>query len=63
MTIEIRDNWSLSVLPLPKGKIPAKATATNLSTQDARENVVRIKSVGQETDAYAEPGSVIDIYV
>ena len=63
MTIEIRDNWSLSVLPLPKEKIPAKATTTKLSTQDSQENVVRVKRVGQETDAYAEPGSVIDIYV
>ncbi len=62
MTIEIRDNWSLSVLPLPSEKMPAKATATNVSTQNSRETIVQVKSIGPESDSYSEPGSVIDIY-
>jgi hypothetical protein len=63
MTIEIRDNQSLSVLPLPREKVPAKAVATNVSTQDAHGNIVQVNNIGPETEAYSEPGSVIDIYV
>ncbi len=62
MTMEIRDNWSLSVLPLPREKMPAKATATNISTQDPRETFVQVNSIGPESDSHSEPGSVIDIY-
>ena len=62
MTIEIRDNWSLSVLPLPREKMLAKAPTTNVSTQDTRETIVQVKSIGTESDSYSEPGSVIDIY-
>jgi len=63
MTIEIRDNWSLSVLPLPKEKVPAKTSGPNLPSQEPREPVVQVKRVGREVDSYSEPGSVIDIYV
>jgi len=62
MTIEIRDNWSLSVLPLPREKMPTKAAVTDVSTHDSRETIVQIKSIGPEPDSYSEPGSVIDIY-
>ena len=60
--MEIRDDWSLSVLPLSREKMPAKATATNVSTQDTRETIVQVKSIGPERDSYSEPGSVIDVY-
>ena len=63
MTMEIRDNWSLSVLPLPREKMPAKTPTTNVSTQDSRETIVQVKSIGPESDTYSEPGSVIDIFV
>jgi hypothetical protein len=63
MTIEIQDNWSLSVLPLAREKIPAKSSATNVSTQDSRETIVQVNNIGPESDSYSEPGSVIDIYV
>ncbi len=62
MTIEIRDNWSLSVLPLPREKVPAKAAAANLPSQDSHETIVQVNSIGPESDSYPEPGSVIDIY-
>jgi hypothetical protein len=62
MTMEIRDNSSLSVLPLPREKMPTRATATNVSTQDTRETIVQVKSIGPESDSYSEPGSVIDVY-
>ena len=63
MTIEIRDNWSLSVLPLPREKVPAKAPMANHPSRDALEPVVQVKRVGSDSDSYSEPGSVIDIYV
>lgn len=62
MTIEIRDNWSLSVLPMPREKIPAKTPAATLLPQDSHEPVVQVNRVGPESDSYSEPGSVIDIY-
>ena len=63
MTIEIRDNWSLSVLPMPREKVAAKSLAANLPSQDSHEPVVQVKRVGPELDSYSEPGSVIEIYV
>lgn len=64
MTIEIRDNWSLSVLPLPREKVPAKTTAAALPSQDLHEPVIRLRRVGPaETDSYSEPGSIVDIYI
>ena len=63
MTFEIRDNWSLSILPPAREKIPAKVAATNVSTQDSRETIVQVNSIGPESDSHSEPGSVIDIYV
>jgi hypothetical protein len=63
MTIEIRKDWSLSVLPLPKEIISVKAQAKNLPSSEPREPIVQLKRVGSESDPYAEPGSVIDIYV
>jgi hypothetical protein len=62
MTMEIRDNSTLSVLPLAREKISIKASTTNVSTQDSRETIVQVKSIGSESDSYSEPGSVIDIY-
>ena len=63
MTIEIRDNLSLSVLPLPREKLPAKAQGTNLPSSEPPDPVVEVKRVGPESESYTEPGSVIDIYI
>ena len=64
MTVEIRDNWSLSVLPLPREKVPAKTTAAALPSQDLHESVIRLRRVGPaESDSYSEPGSIVDIYI
>ena len=62
MTIEIRDNWSLSVLPLPKETMPAKAQGAKLPSSVSREPIIEVKRVGPESESYTEPGSVIDIY-
>ena len=63
MTIEIRDNWSLSVLPLPKEKVPAKPPAADLPSKDSHEPVIQLRRVGPESDYYPEPGSIVDIYI
>lgn len=63
MAMEIRDNWSLSVLSLPREKVPAKPSEAKLPSQGVHEPVVQVKRVGREADSYSEPGSVIDIYV
>jgi hypothetical protein len=63
MSIEIRDNWSLSVLPLPIEKVPAKTLAADLPSQDSHEPVIRLRRVGPESDSYPEPGSLVDIYI
>ena len=63
MAIEIRDNWSLSVLPLPREKVPAKTHAADLTLKDSQEPVIRLRRVGPDVDAYTEPGSIVDIYI
>jgi hypothetical protein len=63
MTIEIRGNWSRSVLPLPREKVPLKTPAAGLPAKDSHEPVIKLRRVGPEADSYADPGSIVDIYI
>ena len=63
MTLEIRDHGSLSVLPLPREKVPAKPLVTNLPFKDSREPVIQLRRIGPESDYNPEPGSIVDIYI
>ena len=63
MTIEIRDNWSLSVLPFPREKVPTKTLSADLPSQDSHEPVIRLRRICPESDSYPEPGSIVDIYI
>lgn len=63
MTMEIRDNWSLSVLPLPREKVPSKTPAGGLPAKDSHEPVIKVRRLGPESDSYPHPGSIVDIYI
>ena len=63
MTIEIRDNCSLLVFPLPREKVPAKIHTADLPSRGLHEPVIQLRRVDPESDSYPEPGSLVDIYI
>ena len=63
MTIEVGNNWPLTVIVPPKESALQKNSIADLSSQNHRDSVVFDNPVVLESNGLREKGKFIDIYV
>jgi len=63
MTIEIGNNWPLTVIVPPKDTALQKSSIADLPSQNPRDSVVLDNPVALESDGSWEKGTFIDLYI